>query len=352
MTRFRIDLRSDIHTVPTGEMRRAMAAAEVGGDALAGEDSAVNDLEETCAALFGKEAALFVSSGTMGNIVSLLTISSPGCALIADSYTHIVSSEAAGFQRLAGCTPVLLETDGILTGADVLRCLTGQGLLGNPGVICVENTHGLRGGKAWGGGVTAGLAKVAREHRLRLHIDGARIFNAAVATGETVADLTAGADTVQVCLSKGLGAPCGSLIVGARDTIDRARRYRQMLGGGVHKAGVMAAAGLVALREMPSRIPDDHRRAKRLGDLLSEHEPLSLAYPVYTNIVDLVFDSDRLDGDKAVAWAAQGGVGITGPWNSPKGKWIRLVTHFGITDHDVEEAARVVAEALRKSTRQ
>jgi threonine aldolase len=349
MTRFRIDLRSDIHTVPTVEMRRAMAAADVGGDALAGEDPAVNELEETCAAMFGKEAALFVGSGTMGNIVSLLTISSPGCTLIADSYTHIVSSEAGGLQRLAGCTPILLETDGTLTGADVLGGLTSQGRLGEPGVICAENTHGLRGGRAWGAGVTAGLVKVAREHRLKLHIDGARIFNAAAASGETVADLTAGADTVQICLSKGLGAPCGSLVVGSRETIEGARGYRQMLGGGMHKAGVLAAAGLVALRETPPRIPDDHRRAKRLGELLPELKPLSLAYPVCTNIVDLVFDPARLDGERLVASAADSGVGITGPWNSPKSKWIRLVTHYGITDQDIEEAAGVVAEAVRES---
>jgi threonine aldolase len=124
-----------------------------------------------------------------------------------------------------------------------------------------------------------------------------------------------------------------------------------MLGGGMHKAGVMAAAGVVALREMPSRIPDDHRRAKRLGDLLSELVPLSLAYPVYTNIVDVIFDSHRLDGDKTVALAAQGGVGVAGPWNSPKGKWIRFVTHYGITDHDVDEAVAIVAEAVTRAGR-
>jgi threonine aldolase len=347
--RYRIDLRSDIHTAPTSAMRRAMAAATVGGDALAGEDAIVVELEESCAALFRKEAALFVCSGTMGNIASLLAISQPGCALIADSYTHLVSSEGRGYERLAGCHLVAVETDGVLSRPIVRQCLEANGLQRGSAVICVENTHSLRGGIPWGTDVMQGLADLAREHDFRLHIDGARIFNAAVATGESVADLAAGADTLQVCLSKGLGAPMGSVVMGSAEIIDRAREYRQMLGGGIHKAGLMAAAGLVALREMPDRIPEDHRRAKWLGDLLCELPQLGLAYPVQTNIVDLAFDPRVLDGGRLVAWAARRGVGITGPWTAPWGGWLRLVTYHQISDADVEEAAAVLARGVKES---
>ncbi len=352
LNKYKIDLRSDIHNRPTEEMRRAMADAEVGGDALADEDPVVLELEETCAALFEREDALFVCSGTMGNIVSLLTISRPGCALIADPYTHIISSEVNGFERLAGCRLVPIETDGVLTGEMVhqrlLPCYSdGQ----TPAVICVENTHALRGGMPWGADVAANLARVAREHGLKLHVDGARIFNAAVAMGQTVADLTAGADTVQVCLSKGLGAPFGSLVVGSKGVIARAREFRRMLGGGMHKPGIMAAAGLVALRDMPSRTPDDHRRATRLGSLLEEQEGISLAYPVYTNIIDLLLDPERVDGKGLVARCAQRGLGITGPWDAPSGQWLRLVTCHEISDDDVETAALIVADALRESQR-
>ena len=352
LNKYKIDLRSDIHNAPTEEMRRAMAEAQVGGDALGGEDRAVLELEEACAGLFGKEDAVFVCSGTMGNIVSLLTISRPGCALIADPYTHIVSSEMNGFDRLAGCRLVPIETDGVLTGEMVCQRLLSCHSQGQtPAVICVENTHALRGGVPWGADVTSGLAEVACEHGLKLHIDGARIFNASVAMGQTVADLTAGADTVQVCLSKGLGAPIGSLVVGSKDTIVRAREFRRMLGGGMHKAGIMAAAGLVALRTMPSRIPDDHARAARLGSLLAELSGLSLAYPVRTNIIDLLLDPERVAGKGLVARCAQRGLGITGPWDAPSGQWIRLVTCHEIRDDDVEAAALILAEALRDSQR-
>jgi threonine aldolase len=329
-----------------------MAEAQVGGDALAGEDLAVLELEEACAGLFGKEDALFVCSGTMGNIVSLLTISRPGCTLIADPYTHIVSSEMKGFERLAGCSLVAINTDGVLTGKMVRQHLLHCPSQGQtPAVICVENTHGLRGGTPWGADVTSGLAKVACEYGLKLHIDGARIFNAAVAMGQTVADLTEGADTTQVCLSKGLGAPFGSLVVGSKDIIARAREFRQMLGGGMHKAGIMAAAGLVALRDMPSRIPEDHRRAARLGSLLGELKGLSLAYSVRTNIIDLLLDPERVDGKGLVARCAQRGLGITGPWNASSGQWIRLVTCHEISDRDIEAAAIILAESLRESQR-
>ncbi|HUW83586.1 MAG TPA: GntG family PLP-dependent aldolase [Phycisphaerae bacterium] len=351
MGKYRIDLRSDIHTEPTPAMRRAMAEAEVGGDALRGEDTNVAALEEACAAMFGKETALFVASGTMGNLVSLLAISQPGGAIIADPWTHIVSSEGGGFERLAGCRLIPIETNGVLAGGMVRERLRNCDIGHRAGVICVENTHSFRGGVAWGEDVLADLVTVAREYELRLHIDGARIFNAAVASGTSVADLTDGADTVQVCLSKGLGAPFGSLVLGSQEVIDRAREYRQMLGGGIHKGGAMAAAGLVALREMPSRLSEDHRRAKQLAGLVAEMPPLRLAHRVQTNIIDIAFDGELVDGQKFVGYAAEHGVGVAGPWRAPWGEWIRLMTHYGVDDGDVVEAGAVLGEALKESRR-
>lgn len=348
MSKYRLDMRSDIHSVPTDEMRQAMAQAEVGGDALKGEDAAVNELEATAAVMFRKDAALLVCSGTTGNLVSLLALCERGSVIIADPWTHIVSSEMNGFERLAGCNVVPIETDGILTGDMVRQCLGSHSLMGrHQVVICVENTHGLRGGIAWGPDVMRGLTSVACEHGLKLHIDGARIFNASAATGASVADLTAGADTVQVCLAKGLGAPCGSLILGSADVIDRARQYRQMLGGGIHKAGIYAAAGLVALRRMPQMIAEDHRRARRLADLIASLPCLRLAHPVQTNIVDVAFESQAVDGRALVQAAARRDIGIAGPWTGPWGGWLRLVTHYGISDADIEETAASLSEVLR-----
>lgn len=352
MAKFHVDLRSDIRTVPTPAMRRAMAEAQVCGDVVATEDFATTELEETCAGLFEREAGLFVCSGTMGNLVSILTLTHPGFTLIADPYTHIISSELKGFERLAGCTAALVETDGVLTADMVRQCLAQHAIADGSAVICAENTHALRNGKAWDSHITAGLADVAREHKLKLHIDGARIFNAAVATGESVARLTEGADTVQLCMSKGLGAPMGSVIVGAKETIARARELRRMVGGGVHKSGIMAAAALAGLRETPPRLPEDHRRAKRLGELLAQLPPLRLPYPVYTNIVHVFFDKEAMDGKKFVALLAGQGIGVTGPWNSPQGQWLRFVTHYGITDADIETVAIAVADAVKQSRHQ
>ncbi|MCC7409904.1 MAG: hypothetical protein IT442_17690 [Phycisphaeraceae bacterium] len=349
---YRIDLRSDIHSAPTPTMRQAMAQASVGGDALAGEDACLAELEQTAAEMFKKETALFVCSGTMGNLVSLLTISRPGDVLIGDPYTHVFSSERDGFRRLGGCTLAAVETDGVLTPGHVRQGVLARGLARRgAAVICTENTHALRGGVPWGADVTADLVELAREQGWRLHVDGARIFNAAVALKTSVADLVAGADTVQICLAKGLGAPVGSLILGTHAVIDQAREHRQMLGGGLHKPRIMAAAGLVALWEAPARLADDHRRAKQLGQRLTQIDVFTLAHPVYTNIVDLIFNPDALDGHQLVARAAEHGVGITGPWTCSWGQSIRLMTHHDISDADIEDAVHVIGQAVIKVNR-
>ena len=296
MPPFRIELRSDTQTTPTEEMREAMARAEVGDD-QAGEDPTVRELEDLAAELFRKEAALFVTSGTMGNLVSLLTLTqsrrlAPGRSGVARNAgrgrrIRHVGRDAASYR---------FRSPGWLTPEDIepyITPVTTHSL--NPGVIWTENTHNRRGGVAWGPDVMRKLASLAGRHGLRLHIDGARIFNAAAALDVSVADLADGADTVQFCLSKGLGAPFGSMIVGSSDLIQRARRTRQLVGGGMRQAGMMAAPGLLALRDGPGRLADDHRRAKQLGDVIDDLPGLRLVSPVYTNLIFVTWDPNVLD---------------------------------------------------------
>ena len=341
MPPFRIELRSDTQTTPTEDMRAAMARADVGDD-QAGEDPTVRELENLAAEIFRKDAALFVTSGTMGNLVSLLTLAQRGDSLLVDPESHVTLAEAGGFATLAGCSVIPIRTPGWLTPADIepyITPVTTHSL--NPAVIWTENTHNRRGGVAWGPEVMRELAALAGRHGLRLHIDGARIFNAAAALDVPVADLADGADTVQFCLSKGLGAPFGSMIVGSSDLITRARRTRQLVGGGMRQAGVMAAAGLIALRDGPARLADDHRRAKRLGDVIDDLPGLRLVSPVYTNLIFVTWDPGVLDLNVFIDEAAKCGVGVGGP----RGDMFRLVTHHQISDADIDEAADVLAAA-------
>ena len=347
MAKYRIDLRSDTQTEPTPEMREAMARAEVGDDQY-GEDPTVIELEETTADMFGTEAALFVASGTMGNLVSLLTISQRGDTLLIDPYSHAAIGEAGGYATVAGCTLLPIETGGVLTAEHVrahLSPVTTHSL--QPAIIWAENTHNRRGGVAWGPGVMRGLVEVATEHGLKIHLDAARIFNAAAALDVPVEDLVEGADTVQICLSKGLGAPFGSLIVASRDVIERARRIRQMMGGGMRQGGVMAAAGLIGLRYMPARMADDHQHARQLGAVLEDIEGIELECPVYTNLVYLRLDGELIDGAAFAEGAQQRGLGVGAP---RPGNIMRLVTHHQVSDADIEEAADILvgsAEAAR-----
>jgi len=338
---FRIELRSDTQTLPTADMRAAMAEAEVGDD-QAREDPTVRRLEDMAAEIFRKEDAIFVSSGTMGNLVSMLTLVERGDSVVVDPVSHVSLAEAGGFASLAGCSLIPVETEGVLT-ADAVRPLlepvTTHSL--KPGIIWAENTHNRRGGVAWGPDVLAGLVDLAQEHDLRLHIDGARIFNAATAMGVPVSDLARGTDTVQFCLSKGLGAPFGSIVVGDEDVITEARRTRQLVGGGMRQAGVMAAAGLLALRDGPARLGDDHRRARLLGDVIEDLPGLRLISPVQTNLVFVAWDASQIDIARWVELAAEQGVGV----GEPRGDMLRLVTHHQVTDDDLGEVTDVLATA-------
>ncbi|MBW4438749.1 MAG: low-specificity L-threonine aldolase [Pleurocapsa minor GSE-CHR-MK-17-07R] len=266
-----IDLRSDTVSHPTPEMREAMAYAEVGDDVY-GDDPTVNALEATAAEMFGKEAALFVASGTMGNLCSVLAHCGRGDEMILGKQAHIFRYEAGGAAAYGGIQPNTLEVerDGTMS-LDAIRGAIRQDNIHFPvtKLVCLENTHGGAGGAPVPASYIAQVADIARANGLKLHIDGARIFNAATALNTTVDVLCAEADSVSVCLSKGLCAPVGSVVVGDREFIRRAHRIRKSVGGGMRQAGILAAAGLIALKEMSKRLGEDHANARALAEALA-----------------------------------------------------------------------------------
>ena len=271
-----IDVRSDTVTRPTAEMRRAMAAAEVGDDVWR-EDPSVNALEERAAELLGKEAGLFVSSGTMANLTALVAHVQRGGEIIAGGETHIVNDEAAGHAVVVGASVRQLREgpDGTFDLRDLEDAFRDETDIHQPStaLVTVENAHSHSMNSPLTPAYVASVAEIAHRHGVPLHVDGARFFNAAVALGVTPRELAAPADTVAFCLSKGLGCPVGSMLVGDREVIDRARRARKLVGGGMRQAGILAAAGLIALRSGPSgmieRLADDHANARRLAEGLA-----------------------------------------------------------------------------------
>jgi len=282
-----IDLRSDTVTRPDGEMRRAMAAAEVGDDAY-GEDPTVNRLQEEAAALLGYPAALFVPSGTMGNQIALHLHARPGSEVICDARSHIVELELGAMAALSGLLPrTIASPRGQLDPAAVEAAIApAVPYRARTGLISLENSHNLAGGTVYPRPHLEAILAVARRHGVPIHLDGARIFNAATALGTTAAALAAGFDSLQLCLSKGLGAPVGSLLFGSLDFIREARRVRKMFGGGMRQAGVLAAAGLVALRQGPGRLAEDHTHAARIASAAAELPGIELdPAEVVTNIV-------------------------------------------------------------------
>lgn len=265
-----IDLRSDTVTQPTEEMRAAMAAAPVGDDVF-GEDPTVNALEALAAEMTGKEAAVFVPSGTMGNLIAIMAHTQKGDAVVVESESHTYRFEVGGAAALAGVLPLPVEgVRGYIT-PDMLRgAVRGPNIHVAPArLVCLENTHNRSGGTPFGPEEMDAVTGVARSLGLAVHLDGARIFNAAVAFGVPATVLTRGVDSVMFCVSKALSAPVGSLVCGTRPFVEQARRYRKMVGGGMRQAGIIAAAGIVALRTMVDRLAEDHRNARRLGDGLA-----------------------------------------------------------------------------------
>ncbi|MDQ7857437.1 MAG: low-specificity L-threonine aldolase [Armatimonadota bacterium] len=334
-----IDLRSDTITQPTEAMREAMARAEVGDDVL-GEDPTVRRLEATAAERTGKAAALFVASGTMANLAAVMAHTSRGDEVILDDQAHTYLMEGGGAAALAGVMPRPLPTErGIIRGAQLEAALRPPDVHHAPArLVCVENTHNRHGGTVATVEAMEELAEAAHRHGLRVHLDGARLFNAAVALGVPAARLAAPADSVAFCLSKGLSAPVGSLLCGDAMFIARARHVRKMLGGGMRQAGVIAAAGLVALDTMVERLADDHHVARRLAEALANLPGVRIDLSrVQTNIVRV-----ELPGHDARAVAerlrARGvRVSLVGP------RAIRLVANRHVTQDDVPE----VVEAFR-----
>ncbi|HVV35879.1 MAG TPA: GntG family PLP-dependent aldolase [Acidimicrobiales bacterium] len=335
----RVDLRSDTVTTPTAAMRQAMADAEVGDDVY-GEDPTVNRLEELAASMVGKEAALYVASGTMGNQVALRTLTRPGTEVVCGARAHIRQYEAAAAARNAGVQIRPLPDDGGFFGPEAVDA-AAQGPahhLPPLSLVAVENTHMPAGGVPWPPEAVAALAGAARRHGLAVHCDGARIFNAAVALGVGAPRLAAPVDTVMFCLSKGLSAPVGSMLAGPADVIAAAREERARLGGGMRQAGVIAAAGIVALTEMVDRLADDHARARRLAEALAERFPGSVdPGGVLTNIV--CCDGAALPASFIDDLAAHGiRVGTIDQAT------VRLVTHKDVDDADLERALSAIAK--------
>ena len=343
-----IDLRSDTVTRPTLEMRAAMAAAEVGDDVY-GEDPTINLLERRAAEIFGREAALFVPTGTMGNQIAIRLLTEPGQEVIAESRAHILDYEMATTAVFSGCLIRAVPTeDGILTWKHIEPAINPYGAFrAATGLIEIENTANLAGGRCTRVEVLEEIWAGAKDRRLPLHLDGARIFNAAVALGVDVKKLTRGFDTVMFCLSKGLGAPVGSMLVGSSELMAKARVYRKALGGGMRQAGILAAAGLIALEQGPARLQEDHANAHLLAETLANTEGVSIDLEtVETNIV--VFRLRMgLSAVELVARLKARGVlaGAFGP------NAIRLVTHRDVTRAECIEAAEALTEEITAGVR-
>jgi threonine aldolase len=337
-----IDLRSDTVTRPSPEMRRAMADAEVGDDVL-GDDPTVHRLEEAAAARLGKEAALYVASGTMANLVSLLTHCGRGDEAIVGSESHILHHEAVGATALGGISLRAAHNDdrGRISGAEVASLIRPSAP--RTALVCLENTQNRCGGAAIPLASMREVSAVAREHGLAVHIDGARIFNAAAALETDAATLAAEGDTVTFCFSKGLGAPVGSVITGPAAFIERARPIRRMVGGGMRQAGVIAAAALYALEHNVERLPEDHANARRLADGLAGAPHLRIEpSEVDTNIVFFELD-EAVDGLEFRRRLAAEGVLCTG--TSPQR--VRMVTHLDVHADDIPVAIDATTRVLR-----
>ena len=335
-----IDLRSDTVTQPTPEMRQAIAQAPVGDDVL-GDDPTVNELEETVAALLGKEAAVYMPSGTMTNQVALRTHTEPGDEIILESQAHIYFYEAGGPAALSGVMCKLIDGQrGIFTASDLQAALRPWNEhYPRTKLVCLENTHNRGGGSIFPLSEIQAIAQVCQTNDLRLHLDGARFWNACVASNTAEADYAAPFDTVSVCFSKGLGAPVGSALVGSRALIQRARRFRKMFGGGMRQAGLIAAGALYALQNHRDRLSEDHANARRLAQGLQAIDGITVNLAtVETNLVYFHTPADLPARDLAQQLAAAGvGVLPTAPHT------LRAVTNLMVSQADINTALEKIA---------
>jgi threonine aldolase len=343
-----IDLRSDTVTQPTTAMRRAMAEAEVGDDVY-GEDPTVNALEELAAERLGKQAAVLVASGTMGNLVSLLTHCGRGEEAVIGDRSHTFLYEQGGLSGVGGIHPHTVRDgpDGRWDLPEVEAAIRPDDEhCPRTRAISIENTQNMTGGNVLPPDYLAAVGRLARQHSLKLHVDGARIFNAAVALGLPASELAREADSLMFCLTKGLSCPVGSLVVGDRDFVREARRNRKIVGGGMRQAGIFAAAGIVALNEMVDRLEEDHRNARRLAEGLADVPGIE-ADPgaVMTNIVFFRLVADSLTPPELAVRLRERGVVI----GSGSARRIRLVTHHGIDTADVERALHAFQQVLAEA---
>jgi threonine aldolase len=340
-----IDLRSDTVTKPTPEMRRAMAEAEVGDDVY-GEDPTVNRLEQRAAELFGRDAAIFVPSGTMGNQIAIKLHTQPGQEVICDGRAHILDWEMATMAALSGCIARAIPTaDGILPWSEIQpRIRAKHYAFAQTALIALENTHNMAGGTVWPQPTFDDVCDRAHAAGIPVHLDGARIFNAATALGKPVREITAKADSIMFCLSKGLGAPVGSLLLGSKAFIERARSIRKMLGGGMRQAGILAAGGLLALEQMPARLKDDHANARFLADGLAKISGIQVRNPAQTNIVVFEVDAGLATAAEFSRRLAERGV-LANPATSAQS--MRFVTHMDVGRAACERALEVVAAVVR-----
>jgi len=340
-----IDLRSDTVTKPTAAMKRAMTEAELGDDVYQ-EDPTVNRLEERAAQVFGKEAALFVPTGTMGNTIALKVNTEHGQEVLCETRSHVFNYELAMMAWFCGCLarPVT-AADGVVTWDHLRGSLKPLGPHAAPtGMVSLENTHNMAGGVVTPVEVIDDVCQHAHERGLPVHIDGARIFHAATYLKCDVARIVANADTVMFCLSKGLCAPVGSMVAGTKKAMERARLYRKRLGGGMRQAGVLAAAGLIALEEMPKRLCEDHANAKLLAEGLAKIDGVGVdATKVQTNIVIFDVSARRMTGAECRGRLMKAGVLA----NAVGEHAVRLVTHHDVTRADCEAAVGAVREVMK-----
>jgi threonine aldolase len=339
-----IDLRSDTVTRPTPAMREAMASAEVGDDVYS-EDPTLNRLEREAAEVFGKEAAIFVPTGTMGNQIAIRLHTQHGQEVICEARSHVLDWEMAMVAAFSGCVPRTVAAErGILTWEHVKQAIGPKIYYrAQTALICLENSHNMAGGTVTPLPVLEKIWEGARGDGLPVHLDGARVFNAAAALGVSVAKLTSGFDTVMFCLSKGLGAPVGSMLVGSKEAITEARIHRKALGGGMRQAGILAAAGLIALHEMPKRLGKDHANARLLAEAVAAHPKVAEIDldAVQTNIV--IFKL-RNEGDAAGFTAALKQKGVLVSAIGPHA--VRFVTHYDVDHAACKQAASLVSDEL------
>jgi threonine aldolase len=325
-------------------MRRAMAEAEVGDDVFL-EDPTLNLLQERAAAVFGREAALFVPSGSMGNLTCVMAHTRPGQEVICETNGHVYNYEMGALSALAGLLPRVVNGEDGLLSWDAIAAAIRPRVYYRPqtSLICLENTVNMAGGTVYRTEVVEDICDRAHEQGIRVHLDGARVFNAATYLNESVADMTRKCDSVQFCLSKGLGAPVGSMIVGTREFIERCRSIRKMLGGGMRQAGVLAAAGLVALEHGPKRLHEDHDKAQVLAQKLARVPGIALdPAKVQTNIVIFSVKPSGLSSAEFLSQIRSRDV-LAVPVDRDR---VRMVTHVDVSRRDVENAADIVASVL------